>query len=281
MDNPLFSVIIPVYNRPDFLRHAIQSVLAQSFSDFELIVVDDGSFEPAAASLRDMTDSRLRLFFQPNSGVSSARNNGIRNSRGEYLAFLDSDDSFEPEKLAVSAEFIRQYPEFLVFHTEEIWYKNGKFLNQKAIHRKPEGDIFENSLRLCCVSPSTVVIRRDLFAQVGLFDESLPACEDYDFWLRVSCCQPIKLIPKVLTIKQGGHADQLSRQPCLDRYRIKAIVKILESGRLNQKQKIAAQKELCRKCDIYICGAKKRKNFKEAEHYGKLIEQYNTSLEND
>ncbi len=270
-----FSVIIPTYNRRDFLKRAVESVLKQSFSDFELIVIDDGSDDQSNKMLLSFCDKRLIYKFQPHQGVSAARNFGIKTAAGEFIAFLDSDDRFDKDKLKITYDYIKKFPQFKIFHTEEIWYRNKEHLNPKAIHQKPEGFVFEKALKLCCIGMSTCVVKMEIFEDIRLFDEQLPVCEDYDFWLRTAVKYPIKLIPLALTSKDGGHEDQLSKKfPAMDTFRIYAIKKLLDQGKLNPEQKEAAIKELKRKCTIYIKGAKKRNKTKEVEYYNSLILSY-------
>lgn len=271
MDPPQVSVIIPTYNRAGCLREAVDSVLAQEFRGFELIVVDDGSTDETPQLLREYGSS-IRMLRQENRGVSAARNAGIAASRGELIAFLDSDDAWLPGKLARQVEFFRQNPEILICQTEELWVKNGRRVNPGQRHRKRGGMIFEPSLALCLVSPSAVMLRRELFEQVGLFDERLPACEDYDLWLRVSCRFPVGLIETPLIIKRGGHADQLSRARGLDRYRIESIAKLMTDGCLSAAQRVAAGAVLTLKCRLYAGGCRKRGRHAEADRYEQLLQ---------
>ncbi len=271
MDPPQVSVIIPTYNRAGCLRGAVDSVLAQEFRGFELIVVDDGSTDETPQLLREYGSS-IRVLRQENRGVSAARNAGIAASRGELIAFLDSDDAWLPGKLARQVEFFRQNPEILICQTEELWVKNGRRVNPGQRHRKRGGMIFEPSLALCLVSPSAVMLRRELFEQVGLFDERLPACEDYDLWLRVSCRFPVGLIETPLIIKRGGHADQLSRARGLDRYRIESIAKLMADGCLSAAQRVAAAAVLTLKCRLYAGGCRKRGRHAEADRYEQLLQ---------
>lgn len=272
-DLPTVSVIIPTFNRDWCLRDAIDSVLAQTFIDFELIVVDDGSTDRTLEILSEY-GNRLRRIHQINRGVSAARNCGIGVSTGRLIAFLDSDDLWLPEKLAVQTAFFELNRSALICQTEELWIRNGMRVNPRKRHRKPSGLIFEPSLTLCLVSPSAVMVRRELFNEVGLFDEQLPACEDYDLWLRVSCRIPIHLIDKELTVKRGGHRDQLSRQDSLDKYRIRSLVKVIESARLTISQRNAAVLTLRKKCTVYANGCLKRGRVEEAAHYTHLTRRY-------
>lgn len=274
--DPLVSIIIPTYNRAWIVRDAIDSVLGQTYADFELIVVDDGSTDRTPEILNSYGD-RLRVIRQANQGVSAARNRGIGASSGPLIALLDSDDIWLPEKLTVQVDFFKKHPSALICQTEEIWIRNCLRVNPGKRHRKPSGVIFERSLDLCLVSPSAVMVRRALLEVVGLFDENLPACEDYDLWLRVGCRFPVHLIDKPLTIKRGGHEDQLSRQSSLDRYRIRSLVKLIEAGGLTLIQRNLAVIALRKKCTVFANGCLKRGRLEEALHYTTLSRKYHLS----
>ncbi|RKY41922.1 MAG: glycosyltransferase family 2 protein [Candidatus Makaraimicrobium thalassicum] len=266
-----FSVIIPTFNRRAFLETAVNSVLAQTFRNLELIVVDDGSTDGTKELMSSCEDKRIVYFHQSNHGVSHARNRGLELTRGDFIAFLDSDDRWNPEKLEKTAEYIKNFQGISIFHTEEIWYRRGKLLNHKKKHKKPSGRVYRNTLPLCCISISTAVIKKDVFDTVGTFDETLEACEDYDFWLRAASRYEVKLIPEALTIKDGGRSDQLSSSIWgLDRFRIKALRKMLCSGLLNAKDHKITLEEFKKKCAIFAAGAEKRKKTKEAEYYRTL-----------
>ena len=263
---PFVSVIIPTHNRSWILKEAVDSVLDQKNCAFELIVVDDGSTDDTPELLRSYGD-RLIAVRQNNRGVSAARNAGIRRASGSLIAFLDSDDCWLPGKLQAQAAFFEGRPDALICQTQEAWIRNGVRVNPKNRHRKRSGMIFEPSLHLCLVSPSAVMMRRTLFDTVGVFDETLPACEDYDLWLRVSCRFPVFLVDAPLVVKRGGHPDQLSRAPGLDRFRIAALVKCLENEPLTLRQRDAAIRVLADKCRIYGEGCLKRGRREEAPYY--------------
>ena len=256
MSEPV-SVIIPTYNRRDYLRQAIASVVTQDHP-FELIVVDDGS-DDGTDLIIPGDDHRIRYIRQTNRGAATARNTGLRAASHDLIAFLDSDDRFVAGKLGLQAAAMRAHPQYLVSHTEEIWYRRGVLLQQKRKHRKEEGDLFARSLKLCVVGMSTVMVRRKLFETVGLFNESLPCCEDYDLWLRVACRFPFLLVKEALTIKEGGRADQLSvrHRIGMDRFRIASIRALLDSGLLSAEQRLLARTELVKKCRIYGTGCLK------------------------
>lgn len=267
---PLVSVVVPTFNRAAQIGAAVDSVLAQTYPHWELIVVDDGSQDETPLMLSAYGE-RIRTIRQENRGVSAARNRGILAAAGEFIALLDSDDYWLPDKLAAQVAYFRQHPALMLCQTEEIWVRNGRRVNPKARHRKFAGMIFEKTLPLCLISPSAVMLRRSLLDEVGLFDETLPACEDYDLWLRITWKYPVGLIETPLIVKRGGHADQLSAMPEMDKYRIRAIVKILEQGCLSPSQAAAAGAMLAEKCRIYAAGCRKRGRLEEAQYYDLLI----------
>ncbi len=271
--SPQVSVIITTYNRAAMVAEAVESVLAQEMTDFELIVVDDGSTDETAERL-SLFGSRLTYYQQENTGVSAARNRGLEYSSAPLVAFLDSDDLWLPSKLRLQHTYMVKHPEVYICQTEEIWWRNGRQVNPKNHHRKPSGDIFRRSLDLCLVSPSAVMMRRELFEKVGYFDEDLPAAEDYDLWLRVSVEHSVPLLPEPLVIKRGGHPDQLSATSGIDCWRIKALEKLLQSNRLSSKQYKWTCQALERKCDIYGQGCLKRGRVEEGERYLSLPEIY-------
>ena len=271
--NPCVSVIIPTYNRCWILKEAIDSVLSQKFSDIEIIVVDDGSTD-ATNELLSTYGDQVTSIFQENKGVSAARNVGISIARGDYIAFLDSDDMWLTEKLSCQHDFFQSHSEAFICQTDEIWIRNGVRVNPKNRHKKPSGMIFEPSLRLCLVSPSAVMIKKSLFDTVGLFNESFPACEDYDLWLRIGLHYPIYLIDRQVVVKRGGHDDQLSRNSGLDRYRIQSIVNILENNTLTASYYQAAVDVLREKCRIYADGCIRRGKVDEAGFYQTIAGRY-------
>ncbi len=264
------SIIIPTYNRCDFVCEAIDSVRKQTFEDFELIVVDDGSTDGTESAVRDIDDPRLRYMRQPNRGVSAARNVGVANSCGPLIAFLDSDDLWLPEKLAVQLRFMEQNPEVSICQTEELWHRKGRRVNPKVKHQKRSGWIFADCLPLCIVSPSAVMMRRDAFDALGGFDEGLAACEDYDLWLRASLRYEIRTLPDALIVKRGGHADQLSGQWGLDRYRVMALEKILRDPMLPCDMRPLVEAEISRRSRIIAAGAAKRGNADLAREFGSI-----------
>lgn len=231
---------------------------AQTRPADELIVVDDGSTDDTARFVAE-TYPTVRMIRQANRGVSAARNAGIRAAAGDFVAFLDSDDEWLPGKLERQLQTMEASPGAFLCHTNEIWIRNGRRVNPMKKHQKFGGWIFEKALPLCVISPSSVLVDRRLFDEVGLFDESLPACEDYDLWLRVCARFPVLFVDEPLMVKHGGHQDQLSRQHWgMDRFRIQSLRKILALGDLRDDYRLAAEAALTQKLGIFSRGAAKR-----------------------
>ncbi len=270
MDTDLVSVIIPTFDRRSMVGDAVESVLKQSHSRYELIVVDDGSQDGTVERLQRY-GSRITVLSQPHRGVAAARNSGARWSSGKYLAFLDSDDLWHPNKLETQISFMGRNPSVQICQTEEIWVRNGVRVNPKKRHHKPSGDIFRASLDLCLVSPSAVMMTRELFMRLGGFDETFDVCEDYDLWLRIAVDTPVLLIPEPLVVKRGGHGGQLSCSTWgLDRFRILALEKLLRSGLGGEKRRWAME-VLAGKVAILAQGARKRGRESEALAYEQVF----------
>ncbi len=275
----MVSVVIPTFNRAHQVTRAVQSVLDQTFRDFEIIIVDDGSTDETKTAVSRFQDRVKLIVHDENLGVSAARNTGIHESAEAFVAFLDSDDFWLPNKLQKQIQFFETNPNALICQTEEIWIRNGHRVNPRKKHRKPSGDIFEQSLKRCLVSPSAVMLKRSVFDEIGGFDESLPACEDYDMWLRIAWRYPIFLIPDRLIVKIGGHSDQLSRRYTgMDRFRVMSILKLLENSGLNQQQRLQAKRALAFKCTVYGRGCTKRGKIEEGNDYLRIAEKMRTEI---
>lgn len=245
------------------VREAIASVFAQRAVDCELIVVDDGSTDGSFAELQRRGaacgEMGYRAIRTPRGGPAAARNRGVALAAGEFVAFLDSDDLWMPAKLERQLAFMRANPGLRIAQCHERWLRGGRPVNPGRRHLKRAGDIFEDSLRTCLVSPSATIMRRDFFCALGGFDETLTACEDYDLWLRVLAEHDIGLLDEPLVIRRSGHREQLSAtMPALDRFRIIAIMKILDGAWLTARRRAAACDVLIEKCKIYGDGLERR-----------------------
>ena len=268
------TTIIPTFNRGYCLAESIQSVLDQNFSDFELIVVDDGSTDNTAEVIEQFSGIH-KIRIKKNRGVSFARNLAIKQARGEWIAFLDSDDLWERDKLATQMNWVECNPDYHAVYTDEIWIRNGVRVNAMKKHRKYSGDIFRHCLPLCIVSPSSVLLRNELLNKFGGFDESMPVCEDYDLWLRISMSFPFHFIEEKLIVKRGGHEDQLSRKFWgMDRWRVHSLKKLLQENQMNEEQRGLVMEMLVEKCNILACGYEKRGKIRERDYYRSLKTSY-------
>jgi glycosyltransferase involved in cell wall biosynthesis len=277
-DNPLVSVVLTTYNRKNLLRRALRSVCAQTHAPDEIIVCDDGSTDGTQQELAIEFPSVVWLK-QENKGVASARNLGIRNARGSWIALLDSDDEWKPEKLELQLQCMKRNPRSLACHTDEEWIRDGNQVIPPKFLDKSPNDLFVRSLRRCLICPSSALIQREVFSEIGLFDESLPVCEDYDFWLRLLLLTEPALVDQKLVVKHGGHPDQLSTSTWgMDRFRVKSMEKLLENPNLPDKRRHEVWKALLEKCEILENGFAKRDKLNQAGEYSRKKENYLSML---
>jgi glycosyltransferase involved in cell wall biosynthesis len=252
---------------------AIASVLAQTYRDYALVVVDDGSRDDSArAAERALAGISVQSLVvrQPACGVAAARNAGAAVVDSAWIAFLDSDDLWLPRKLERQMVWLSARPWYRMAQTEERWLEGGRQRNPRAWHRKEER-LFRRSLERCLVSPSAVVIARDLYTESGGFDPTFALCEDYELWLRLTLAEPVGLVPETLVIKRGGHAGQLSRSTWgLDRFRVAALAKLLWSMPLAADDRAAVAATLSSKCELLATGAVRRGRDQEAARYRAL-----------
>lgn len=265
------SVIIPTFNRAHTLARAIDSVLGQSHENFELIIVDDGSTDNTVELLKSYGE-KLKYFTTENKGVSAARNFGVKNSDGRWLAFLDSDDEWLPEKLAKQLELLIHFPNLPLIHGEEIWVRNGKRVNQKKKHKKAGGSIYQMCLPLCCISPSAAIIKREVYQELGGFDEEFVVCEDYDLWLKITSLHEVGFVPTPIINKYGGHEDQLSsKYKAMDLWRVRAMNRILDIRELQTSDREATIEELLRKINILKLGYTKHGNVEHLDELNRYL----------
>ncbi|MFN3535254.1 MAG: glycosyltransferase family 2 protein [Desulfatiglandales bacterium] len=254
----LVSVIIPNFNRAVYVARAIFSALIQDYPQKEIIVVDDGSTDLSPFAYQ-MFKGKIKVFFHgENKGSSCARNTGILASKGDYISFLDSDDYWLPGKLSLQIRRMETGSQW-VSQTQEYWIRRGRFVNPNRPNIKRGGDLFSLSLKRCYMSPSCVMLRREVLEKVGLFDEDLKAAEDYELWIRVSSLYPIALLQEHLAVREMGKRFHLSqRKEGIEFWRILGLVRILRRWPLDPERKREALSELTRKLLIYRKGAQKR-----------------------
>ncbi len=274
---PFITVILPTYNRKDLLCRSIESVLNQTYTDYELMVVDDASEDGTGALEYFQGDGAFIHYIRLplHRGVSAARNIGVSQSTGTWICFLDSDDQWHKDKLKKQVAWHEAHKEFRIFQTQETWIRKGVRVNAPKTHAKIHGGQFKENLERCMITPSSVMMEKGLFLEMGGFNESLPACEDYDLWLRITSAYPVGLLDEPLLTRFGGHDDQLSFiVPILDRFRIRSLLDILNSGKLSGEQCDLARAQLLKKTEIMANGLNKRGKKDEYEFYQRLARQY-------
>ena len=277
MANEPVSVVIPTYNRATVLKRALTSVLNQTVAPAEILVVDDGSIDDTRAVVRQFINASvpMRYIRISNSGVSHARNLGIRRAQHSWIALLDSDDEWLPNRLATQLELAAANPQYQLIHGEEIWVRQGKRVNPRHKHRKSGGHIFQRSLELCLISPSAALLRRELLDDVGWFDEDFVVCEDYDLWLRVTARHEIGFVTEPIIIKYGGHDDQLSaKYRAMDYWRVLAMDKVAHLENLAHEDRAALQQQLLQKASILLKGYAKHKNYAHWQQVQSLYKSY-------
>lgn len=268
------SVVIPTYNRIELLKRSIDSVINQTIKPSEIIIVDDGSNDGTEAMVKKKYDS-LKLIKQKNKGASAARNSGIKASSGEWICFLDSDDEWKNDKLEKQITAVANNSDYKFFHSNEIWIKNGKRINQKKKHKKYGGDIFKKCLDMCRISPSSVLIDKNIFEEIGFFNENLVVCEDYELWLRICDKYEVFFIDEPLIFKYGGHQGQLSYSiNSIECHRIKALEYLLSTS-LSKENRDYTIQMLISKISIYLNGLIKRGKKHEIAVYEEKIKFWN------
>ena len=240
MKSPKVSVVIPAYNHEKFIGEAIQSVLDQTFQDFELIIINDGSTDNTEAEILKFKDDRIQYYFQSNRGLSPTLNRGIELARGEFFNFLPSDDIFLPEKLAIQLKAFEGSEEIgvvfsyhLVVDGEGREVKDDPIVDWFTVPFETKEEIFPALFERDFLSVPTALIRMDCFRRVGLFDESLKTAQDYDMWMRILKYDDLRLIKKVL-LKLRWHGKNLTYRvtPETELERAKVLVKAYRSLRI-------------------------------------------------
>ena len=255
------SVVIPTYNRKHTLTRAIESILTQTIKPLEIIIVDDGSDDGTREWIKEEYPF-IQYLNQNNSGVSASRNRGIFSANGNWIAFLDSDDEWIPEKLERQLSILRSDKEAVFCHTNEIWIRNGTRVNQMKKHEKYGGYIFEKCLDMCRISPSSSIIKKEVFDHIGYFDESLIVCEDYDLWLRALHYYKIENMGQTL-LNYRQHSNKMGSVMDLQTILGATYARELYFKRLNLKIKSEKIKfnRLVKMKDVINIGVKKHKIF--------------------
>jgi glycosyltransferase involved in cell wall biosynthesis len=254
MSKPAVSVIIPAYNRPAFLREALESVAAQTFRDLEVIVIDDGSTEDLAPVVQAHAKF-ARLIRQEHGGPAVARNNGLRNATADIIAFLDSDDLWLPHKLERFMTAMQRQPQTRIFYGPMIAMEEHGGLVDGRTKPRHAGDITQPLFKSCFVDIPTVVCRKEVLTAAGGFDESLSVCEDYDLWLRVSLTDKFGFIEEPLA-KRRLHAQRLSKADMPQNLTVKARMLERFWNKAEAQKKIDSQMAAARLGRVYYSAAR-------------------------
>lgn len=247
----LISIIIPTYNRLELLKRAIASIEDQTYTNYELIIVDDASTDATKDYLLECEHEVLTL--SSNQGVSYARNRGVSLAKGEYIAFLDSDDVWHENKLWEQVAFHQQNSEVKCSFGTERWFRHDQEVKRPKKYEAPSVVNFEDLLEFTFIGPSSIMIDTQLFHDLKGFDESLAVCEDFDLWLRLSVHTPMHLASDVVINKHAGDFEQLSASVLsLEPYRVEALLKHREDSR--------AKEMIEKKLAIIKKGAEKHQN---------------------
>ena len=185
---PLVSIVLPTYNCAAFLPHSIGSILAQIYNSYEIIVVDDGSTDNTKEVLYPFMQRIKYILLEQNKGLPTARNIGILSAQGKYIAFIDADDLWLPEKLQTDIEYFETHPEVSMVYSKHLNIdQNGRMLDEASQKRLPSGNIFTQLFsEQNFIITSSVVVRKEIFETTGLFYEQLSNCQDWDMWLRIA-----------------------------------------------------------------------------------------------
>jgi glycosyltransferase involved in cell wall biosynthesis len=211
-ERPRVSVVMATYNYGQFITYAIQSVVNQTFTDWELVIVDDGSKDDTSNVVeRHLSDQRIRYYFQPNRGQPHAKNAGIGLSRGQLIAFLDADDAWLPTKLAKQVRLFDNDPDLgVVYSRRFVMDAFGKVLTEE-LRDMARGDVLKEAIQRTIPPFSSTLVRREVFENVGMFDESIPVAIDYDLWLRVALKYRFDYVDEPLLLYRTGHANLSKR----------------------------------------------------------------------
>jgi len=276
-DTGRVTVVVPVRDRVEMLRRAVESVLEQTYQDFDLVVVDDASKQDLS-SVKDVVEGMGHQWLkrERNEGVAAARNIGTEMVDGEWVAFLDSDDVWAAEKLERQMAWHVEHPEIKISQCEEEWKRNGLPLRKKNSQQQPDGWIFEKCVEVCCISPSCVMMSRRLWQELGGFDTRYRVCEDYELWLRIALRNSVGLVRSEfgpLVTRHGGHDDQLSfAVEAMDRFRVLALLELLNREDLLEEQRQLVEQGISKKSELLENGAKKRGKETDAKVYARAKE---------
>ena len=228
---PKISVVVPAYNSQNTISETITSVLQQTFSDFELIVINDGSTDRTLELLSDVKDARLKVYSYPNGGLPTARNRGIVRATGEFISFIDADDLWTPDKLELQLQALQQNPQAGVAYSWTICMGNNGNSFHPGVSESFQGNVYPQLLvGNFIASGSNVLIRREAIESVGYFDESLKSCEDWDYWLRLAPKWEFVVVAKPQIIYRLSSGAMSSKLDVMEKYQTLVLERAFESA---------------------------------------------------
>ncbi|MEM6752982.1 MAG: glycosyltransferase [Cyanobacteria bacterium P01_C01_bin.38] len=228
---PQISVVVPAYNSQNTISETITSVLQQTFSDFELIVINDGSTDGTLEILSGVKDARLKVYSYPNGGLPTARNRGILRARGEFISFIDADDLWTPDKLELQLQALQKNPQAGVAYSWTICMGNNGKSFHPGVSESFQGNVYHNLLiGNFIASGSNVLIRKQAIESVGYFDESLKSCEDWDYWLRLAPKWDFVVVAKPQIIYRLSSGAMSSKLDVMEKYQTLVLNKAFESA---------------------------------------------------
>ncbi len=271
------SIILPTFNRPNMTIRALNSIVKQTYRHFELIVIDDGSFDNTYDRINDYLKTqqniKYKLIKKTNKGVSHARNIGLRLAQYDWVAFLDSDDEWLPSRLQTQVNYINKTPDCHWVYSDEQWVKDGVVIPVKPNScKKYHGAVLKKAIDRCFIGCSTVLIRKSHIEDVGGFNENFPACEDYDLWLKLLSKYKVDYIDQKLVTRFGGHDDQLSRAfHSMNLWRLKSVANLLEKSHLNEPERSYAENFIKSKAPQLMNGYKKYNNPEQLQEVADIL----------
>jgi glycosyltransferase involved in cell wall biosynthesis len=262
--HPEVSVVIPSYNRGAMLIEAVESVLAQSFTDIEIIVIDDGSTDPTEALIQPYLD-RITFRRQQNAGVAAARNHGIRLARGAFICFLDSDDQWRPNKLAVQLAVARSRPEYGLIASEIQAFDDRGLVEGRgkaSMYKIRNGRVLDDLLFSNWIQTSTVMVRRECLEKVGGFDEDVGQFgEDWLLWMRIAAEYPIYFVPEALVLYRMHEVSLTSHRPELQYQSLMTIL-----NKMSAWPQFAGRTYLIRRAKYRIAIVRGRTNLRAGDY---------------
>ncbi|XGV98162.1 MAG: glycosyltransferase family 2 protein [Leptolyngbya sp. BL-A-14] len=225
---PKVSVVIPAYNAMQYLEATLESVLKQTFTDFEVLIINDGSKDHIVEWFSQIKDNRVKLISQHNQGLSRARNTGITNAQGEYIAFLDADDLWEPSKLEKQVQYLDSHADVGMVSTKVVEIdEKGEVLAEVKVPETEKISLEDLLLSNPILCGSTPLVRHECFDKVGVFDPSLSSAADWDMWIRIALRYSVSAVTEAL-VKYRRHSTSMSRDCTKMAFDVERIV---EKGR--------------------------------------------------